>query len=788
MGRPLRPGTIFPAQRPCERHEDVHDLAGQRIGGGGPCTDTDGRPAVHGKYDYPPRRNPTLRLSVAGAFLIAALLSASFFMAPRARPNHAGVDLRTAFSPGPTSSPHTLATFDCVQCHREGRHVEDVRCERCHDPDLSARLSQTAHVFTGTGDLQRAFAASPVACATCHAEHRGAEIRLADVNDRECGTCHRGDPDASTSLSSLARHPEFALVLAGTEAGTGLRWFNHQLHLTKVREDSGRECDACHERAPQAAAYLPITFARHCAGCHEPTDKDPPRSSGTLPARALDSVDPVPPRLKLQVDTDDPSRQQVTGIVHADPWVLRAVQSLRATGVPATFAAERIALDTQVAQLELLLRPAELAPAAWLNAADLESGADTRADAKPPQPDESVRAIAEAARRLAESLKAVDADRAAALIEAAAMMTRPIDTTARTSGADTERPPSDPLERLLDATVARALAAGNQALADRATALRNRLTTLDRARTASVTDAGDGLSALIRELGRVPDPGTRLQVAQLTVIGQLARQRANAGIDATAFDVERRQILVLLDRVQDRLRRSAGPSPSDPAALTLSARVAALRQRVLQTQPGLSPQLVATRAAFFQARRVDRTRVDGELTALQVRLPAAPRSPEPDRLRLQQRLDQLRRRLQMIGTIPAPSGSALPVTLRAQVTSALLGEEQATVDQNAANTSRCTHCHGLTADGSQLSPVRAAGTRFANATFTHAPHVPREGQGCDRCHASIRTSTLPSDVNVPGIDNCRSCHAPGREAARSVNCESCHRYHAPTDTALVWIP
>ena len=60
-----------------------------------------------------------------------------------------------------------------------------------------------------------------------------------------------------------------------------------------------------------------------------------------------------------------------------------------------------------------------------------------------------------------------------------------------------------------------------------------------------------------------------------------------------------------------------------------------------------------------------------------------------------------------------------------------------------------------------------------HAKFDHDAH---RGFSCVGCHAKALTSKESSDVLVPGIENCKTCHAPGPEHAES-RCFECHTYH-----------
>ena len=69
---------------------------------------------------------------------------------------------------------------------------------------------------------------------------------------------------------------------------------------------------------------------------------------------------------------------------------------------------------------------------------------------------------------------------------------------------------------------------------------------------------------------------------------------------------------------------------------------------------------------------------------------------------------------------------------------------------------------------------------MTRARFDHAPHVIQDD--CSTCHASVVSSSLATDVNVPGVDTCRSCHGPDEARA---DCSTCHVYHPPSVAAML---
>jgi hypothetical protein len=89
----------------------------------------------------------------------------------------------------------------------------------------------------------------------------------------------------------------------------------------------------------------------------------------------------------------------------------------------------------------------------------------------------------------------------------------------------------------------------------------------------------------------------------------------------------------------------------------------------------------------------------------------------------------------------------------------------------------CKQCHQLGFDeGASLPSIAPAGMRerwLPHAKFDHDAH---RGFSCVGCHTKALTSTETSDILVPGIANCKTCHAPGPEHAES-RCFECHTYH-----------
>jgi hypothetical protein len=62
---------------------------------------------------------------------------------------------------------------------------------------------------------------------------------------------------------------------------------------------------------------------------------------------------------------------------------------------------------------------------------------------------------------------------------------------------------------------------------------------------------------------------------------------------------------------------------------------------------------------------------------------------------------------------------------------------------------------------------------LASSFFKHDVKE-HQALNCQQCHPAAQ-SRQTQDVLLPGIDNCRQCHAPGSPAR--FDCIECHRYH-----------
>jgi hypothetical protein len=667
---------------------------------------------------------------------------------------------RGVWSPGNVSAHHARIDLKCAQCHTAGSNVESLRCERCHDPAGSDRMMHAAHVLMGSGDRRLADRAEDVACATCHVDHRGRDFSMTVVDDRECAACH--------SFRTLAAHPEFAAVRAQATAGVGID-FDHDRHIVEARKASGDACASCHQQTPDRRGFQPMSFDRNCAGCHlkdglfeSATDFVAPELlllPAEIPAEVLGGAAPA-------MRTNPRGKRQAAGLRHRDPFILYNAARLRRSIDREGDEAERLALRARIQYLEQLQQapPPRTVPVTELDAAiaalqdELASIDVVLASTGEGSDAEALQQLTAAARAVAANLRTVD--------ETAGGVAPPVATSAPAgqsgdadAAARAERRKAE-LLRLLDAIAQRA---PDGELAERAGSLRAEIEGLQGAAAAETADANPALVERLQDLERVlrpvrsvPDAGVRAELGGIEGIRQLALERAGGGLTREEFEGRRRELLALLDGIEQR------------SGDQFRARVTMLRQRALALQAGTSGDEATASRRRQRQRQLDRLVIERAL--------AQSSRDQDDPPAQDATLDHAE-----LGRAIASARARLTAIERAPRMNAPATEEERLDRANGleALLVPCLKCHELDVGRGRMAPVRIAEPVMARSVFNHAPHVTETS--CDTCHSGTRTSKFATDVNVPGVASCQSCHKPSQVRA---SCATCHVYHPPSALRL----
>ena len=222
-------------------------------------------------------------------------------------------------SPGELASVHRAferprdAPNDCAVCHvaagqgplgwisgalaDHGSPDDSRACLRCHFADTTART----HAFSVHGlpaDMLDA-ARPPLACATCHREHRGRDHDLAFMDDTRCQVCH------TVQFKSFSSgHPGFR---SDQRHGQGIV-FDHATHQEHFGETSF-DCLRCHEPDAVGRSMVLKPFDVSCVGCHYGGVSDHHgtkiRNMGTSLVIQLDTEEILPPFMRLLLAGDD---------------------------------------------------------------------------------------------------------------------------------------------------------------------------------------------------------------------------------------------------------------------------------------------------------------------------------------------------------------------------------------------------------------------------------------------------------------------------------------------------
>jgi uncharacterized small protein (DUF1192 family) len=675
-------------------------------------------------YVEPPRSRRLLWWSLLFGFAILTVISAFYI-----------IGARRAFSPGHLVESHARVEAQCVQCHQTGNAVEDLRCERCHDPGQSLRMTQLAHeAIGGEGGPGVAKHADTVACATCHIDHKGREFVMNAVDDRECAVCH-------TTVRSFARHPEFAAVVTGRTAGVGLK-FNHDKHIAaspvaydKVKT-AGTDCRSCHKSTADSRNFEPMTFDATCAGsvCH--TDGDKIRG-GTTP--------------------------------HRDPQLVAEAFRLRKIVDPEGDLAERLALETRAAYANQVL---QLSPANVLNTQDLERSIaatqeeiarlDAEIQSKTGGSPSSPEALVADAQRIAGQLAGLGDD---ALVRAVTEAAAPTEVAVTPAGVAEQvfAKRKEELATLLDAIALRGTESGNTSLQQRAEALKQRLGSLpvpppdSRESPASAGQRVIEIDGVIQALARLSGPGDQPQLAQIDYLRRYAQQRAASGFTAAQFQAYQSQLLALLASIERRGGESVRP------------RVESLRQRVLSIRPGSSGDALA-RVRADQRRLLSRLLLERELK----RVPGLIEAPSESRFEADRReagaiAAQIAMQMRELGDTP----DAAPAASEQERSDAFVKLDDLL--------KACSTCHVLDPSQARIAPVKMDLSIVPRSIFNHKPHLTATTK-CEDCHSSVLKSQKSNDVDIPGVAQCQTCHAPRKTKD---TCVTCHLYHPPSAFQLL---
>jgi hypothetical protein len=220
---------------------------------------------------------------------------------------HAGQGDQRIYNSGTVSTAHQMFETDCKLCHGPGPATGATTLAAAMPTGYWARVSNNACTACHAGPAHHSNEQFSPPCASCHIEHKGRKF-LVEAADQHCTQCHRdlktkdGQPSAfHKTIGSFREHPEFAVGVRGADKVERVRLdakdalrdttpvkLNHARHLKPnlkgledlvkqlgtagvmtVKDGQALGCTFCH-RPDQNWQYMqPVTYAQHCAVCHE---------------------------------------------------------------------------------------------------------------------------------------------------------------------------------------------------------------------------------------------------------------------------------------------------------------------------------------------------------------------------------------------------------------------------------------------------------------------------------------------------------------------------------------
>ncbi len=104
-------------------------------------------------------------------------------------------------------------------------------------------------------------------------------------------------------------------------------------------------------------------------------------------------------------------------------------------------------------------------------------------------------------------------------------------------------------------------------------------------------------------------------------------------------------------------------------------------------------------------------------------------------------------------------------------------DQSAVVNAEQVLKTKCKLCHEIQRSGLRLAatPPVILQQWLTHAKFAHGRHRKID---CERCHEGSRQSAATSDVLMPRLANCTTCHAKNANLTQAAStCLTCHEYH-----------
>ena len=190
------------------------------------------------------------------------------------------LSLHRSYSPGPVSIGHQRFQSQCATCHEPWRGATNTGCLDCHGDMASNKHAGTKLVDKDSGVIQGVHLAGlngQLACLSCHTDHRGRVVDLANRAGVTCVDCHQ-----HPSIADVSKHQKPMELTRGAKHFFK-QAYSHKKHFDLMSQANPivkeMPCQSCHEVEPSSRpgghAQMTLKWSG-CAGvgCHiNPQDK-----------------------------------------------------------------------------------------------------------------------------------------------------------------------------------------------------------------------------------------------------------------------------------------------------------------------------------------------------------------------------------------------------------------------------------------------------------------------------------------------------------------------------------
>ena len=178
------------------------------------------------------------------------------------------LSLHLTYSPGPVSLGHRHFQSQCAACHEPWRGATNAGCLDCHGDMSANKHGGTKLADKDSGPMRGVHLGGSngqLACLSCHTDHRGCVINLANTAGVTCVECHQ-----HPSIADVRKHQK-PMELARGSKHFFKQAFSHKKHFDLMSKANPiiREmpCESCHQVEPPSHPHSHALVTLKWSGC-----------------------------------------------------------------------------------------------------------------------------------------------------------------------------------------------------------------------------------------------------------------------------------------------------------------------------------------------------------------------------------------------------------------------------------------------------------------------------------------------------------------------------------------